>query len=105
MWLSWLPFAAFLMLGCALVAYVLVFRHRETRRLIAAWADDQKITLRSCRWQLKPFTYWPFSLSMMTYRIKVTDETGRERRGWLLVRDLWYRDRIDVIWDEDLPPR
>lgn len=104
MWQSYLPFALFLVPACALAFYTLIYRHIESRKLIKAWAYGQEITLVSCRWQLKPYDYWPLSLSMMTFPIKVADQIKRERFGWILVRDVWYKDRIDVIWDDELPP-
>jgi len=98
-----------ILLGSMLVVGTLIFFYRvweqdEAIRRVLAWAkanNYQIIDALSRRWASRP-GHVPSSMLQMVFRVKIKDEDGRQREGWLRLGSYFLglvSKEQDVFWD------
>jgi len=106
----------YILAGTLFLAAMLYWAHRRATKKIAAWATRHGYVALSARWVSRwssPFPPIPSNSIQQreTYRLKVKDQTGAVREGWL---SLLYEDDDaglsatnfhlpdeETIWDDE----
>jgi hypothetical protein len=85
------------------VAVVVRWQHHRANEIVKRWAQAIGVELVSAQvryWKTGPFVF--YLRGQFVFRIVVSDGTGTQRSGWILVGS-WHSgvlsDTTKVIWD------
>jgi len=89
-----------------LIVPLLVYLHvRRSQRILSEWARSNRLEVVQA--QFRPFRKGPFfwsGRSQTVYRVRVLDNSGAEREGWVRCGTFWagvLSDKVEVRWDDD----
>lgn len=83
-----------------------IWRSSKSYSILRRWASENRFEILSSEQRnlwVGPF-FWKSSNAQTIYYVKVRDETGGERRGWVKCGGVLLGNIVDravVIWDED----
>src|SRR5690242_12837386 len=91
-----------LLVGITVLSWI---NNRRSLSLLRKWAatnDFEILEYRQPWFGAGPFNYKRLSQSQIAYSVKVRDQRGNERLGWVRVGAWWwgalFSDKTDVIW-------
>jgi len=89
----------------AIVVVMVVWSFSRGRALLNRWAQDNGFQILHSEMRTLcagPFT-WTSSRNQMVYFVRVRDQEGRERSGWVRCGSFWlgiWSDKTEVRWKD-----
>lgn len=104
---STLGYALLLPAATALVVYV-AWCFSRSRSLLQRWASENGLQILDSKLSPSgpPSWNWTSSRSQTVYFVRVRDNDGRERRGWVRCGSFWagvFSDKTEVRWEDENP--
>ena len=96
----WVPVS---ILGVILIA---AWHFTRSRELLERWAVEHGFTIIHGEYRylfLGPFS-WSSGRGQTVYNVRVRDDNGRERSGWVRCGSMSFgiiSDKTEVIWDDE----
>jgi hypothetical protein len=97
-------FSAFILLGLALIAAILIFHFSRARSILQQWAESNGYEILSSEHRFfgGPF-WWRKSKGQEVYYVTIRTSDGQQKRGWVRCGGWWlgiFSNNADVKWDE-----
>ena len=90
----------------AVVVGMVFFSLSRAKRVLKGWADSNGFEILYSQMRslsTGPFKWWQTSRGQYIYFVRVRDQAGSERSGWVRCGNLWggvlLSDETEVKWD------
>ncbi len=81
----------------------------QAREILQDWAAENGFQIIRCKprylFRTGPFKWWTVNRNQIVYWVKVRDQDGHARSGWVLcgtgsLGGVWFSRQAEVRWDE-----